>query len=231
MYFYAIFNRVGEEQNLRAIHYSLASLFNFTYALSWTFWGAVYYWLLQVKKGKLKQQDIWPVLEKAFLRSVTVIFYFCVSLVLITPFFTHNDFSISKHEFTVIHVALILLTTIFLFLHFCALVLFQRHHSGITDAFQNTLCTIAMTATPVLFMLIFMFVQDYTHSIIVPIVFIFVILPLFCSGPYILVSIIKKDDSVAEKPRDSQLLYPHFISLFLFIIPVFFEIAAEVIID
>ncbi len=223
------FNLLSEnKESISSFYYFIRIYTTFTYLLSWCLWFSLIFWLINKYKNKVVTEDLWPTLETTFRLFVSVLFSLSLYLQLSSSLYTPKDYQDAVWTLSPVYAACFLGTTTIMTILYIMLISMNIIRagnliSGSLIEVKNSLLAVFPTIIIGMF-LIFLRDSDFRlfNALLIPGVFLF--LPLFCGGPYILISLIRKSGHVKDTINEQKILPIHLICLFLFSIPILLEI-------
>lgn len=224
-----IFSR--DIDDLGSSFYFLRNYTAFCYLLSWTLWVSVFYWIFLLYRNRTTDIDLWPILEGTFWSALVLFFAVSLSFQFISLFFSPNDFK--DFSFGPI-VTLVLVCFIILFLFFFLLKTLKSKKQALKKipiiAWRTAFKCFAIVFPILLIGLaVFLGILGSGRYLSFFICFlILVLLPAFCAGPYTLLSYLSNKHPDKDIPSPYILFVPHCISLFIFFIPISYEVTYAV---
>jgi hypothetical protein len=222
-------NIVPENKTSIASHYYFIRIYiTFTYLLSWSLWFSVIFFLVLFYQNKAKPTDLWHTQEKAFRRVACLFFALSFYLQISSSVLTPKDFQDAIWTLSPVYAACLIGTTAILTIFYVMLISMKIIRAGqpIAGAIVEVKKSVFAVSPTIIIGICFILLRDSDfrlfNALIIPGVFLF--LPLFCGGPYILISLIRKTGRVKDKINEQKILPIHLICLFLFSIPIVLEI-------
>lgn len=214
------------ENDISSYYYFIRNFVAFTYVLSWTLWCSVFFWLYQIARNRASVNSLWTRVDKTFIRALLTFCSFSVGLILIGAIYTPQDFYNAMWSLSPVYAVffLVVFTILFIFFLFCNF--YKKNNPILKKSFFDVLKSVGCLLPTLLFVIIFISLREFSPPILSLSIFplFLIVVPLFCGGPYVLISLYRTKPNIIEKPKEGQIFPVHLLCLFLLFSPLFYEV-------